>query len=513
MKSEKFVRGVSILLISGIVAKLLGAIFRIPLTWVLGIDGLGLYQLIYPVFALLIVLSSSGMPTAVSKLVATKKEQNNLVGAKQVLFVSWIFFGLVSLIFSVGLFFLAEKIASIQGNELSLWGYRAISPAIFVVSFLSCLRGYFQGMNNMVPTALSQILEQGGKLVFGLMLAWLMLPNGVEFATSGALLGVSLSEVLATLVLFVIYFRQKKSLSVGEKQPFRVVLTELIVVAFPIVITSVVLPVLTFVDSFLVVNLLSSAFPVEVSTQLWGVSSGVVTSLINMPIALSLSVAVSIVPALISEQNKVGVLSKAFGLLFLFSVPVVLVFMILGESVISTLYGESFVLADKFQLAVKMIMFSSPIVILGSVLQTQTSALQTIGKGKLSLLSIFIAGGVKIGLTVWLVSIPSLNIWGFTIANFVFYSLAVSLNAYYIYRKVGFVRFENVKATLLGAILLTLVLLNVRLLVVAPVVKLLLALVLGGGLYLFSITLFGFDLKKLRNLLRIKPKIVGKNLS
>ena len=109
MKSEKFVRGVSILLISGIVAKLLGAIFRIPLTWVLGIDGLGLYQLIYPVFALLIVLSSSGMPTSVSKLVATKKEQNNLVGAKQVLFVSWIFFGLVSLIFSVGLFFLAEK--------------------------------------------------------------------------------------------------------------------------------------------------------------------------------------------------------------------------------------------------------------------------------------------------------------------------------------------------------------------------------------------------------------------
>jgi len=513
MKTDKFVSGVSILLLSGIVAKALGAVFRIPLTWVLGIDGLGLYQLIYPVFALLIVLSSSGMPTAVSKLVASKVGAGNYIGAKQVLKVACLFFSFVSLVFSIGLFILAEKIASIQGNYLSMWGYRAVAPAIFIVSFLSCLRGYFQGLSNMVPTALSQIIEQGGKLVLGLALAWAFLPYGVEYATSGALLGVTLSEIFATIALWILYLKCPPQ-NVGARGKFKVVLGELIVVAFPIVVSSVILPVLTFVDSFLVVNLLLNSFPVDVSTKLWGVSSGVVTSLINFPIALSLSVAVSIVPALVGEkiQERVELMSRAYELIFLFALPAMIFLCVLSESVIISLYGSSFVLEDKTLLAVRMLCYTAPIVVLGSVLQTQTTSLQAIGLGKLALISILCAGVIKILLTFWLVAIPELNIWGFTIANYAFYIIAVGIDAIYLYKKVGFCGyFVGSKKIFAGIAMLTLILLNVNLLVLPSVVKVILGLGIGGVGYLFSLVVFGLDVRKFNiKLSRINLKSLDK---
>ncbi len=495
MKTEKFVRGVSILLVSGVIAKILGAIFRIPLTWVLGIDGLGLYQLIYPVFALLIVLSSAGLPTAISKIVADRVSQQNYIGARQVLRLACIFFGLVSLVFSIALFFLAEQIASLQGNTLSFWGYRAIAPAVCVVSFLSCLRGYFQGMGNMVPTALSQILEQGGKLVFGLLLAWALLPSGVEFATSGALLGVTLSEILATTVIAIIYLKSRRKVSTGACLPTKKVILELISIAFPIVLSSIILPVLTFIDSFLVVNLLSHEFPVEVSTQLWGVSSGVVTSLINLPIALSLSVAVSVVPVLASSKENTAVLSYAFEMIFVFVVPIIIVFAVLGDSVIAALYGNSFVLLDKTQLATHLLAYSSPIVLLGCVLQTQTTSLQAVGLGRLALISFLVAGVSKVGLTILLVSIPDINIWGFTIANFVFYTVAVGLDALFLYKKLGFSGyFSQLKPVLAGSLFLLLVLLNLKLLSISPLSKIILGALIGGGGYLFAVTLFGYKI-------------------
>ena len=505
---DKFIRGVGILLISGVIAKVLGAIFRIPLTWVLGIDGLGLYQLIYPVFALLIVLSSSGMPTAISKLVATKVKEGNYVGANQVLKVACVFFGAISFVFGVLLFMLAEQISSIQGNTLSIWGYKAIAPAIFVVSFLSCLRGYFQGMNNMVPTAISQIIEQGGKLILGLLLAWLLLPFGVEFATSGALLGVTLSEVFATITLFIIYKKQRKKSILGQKSKFRLVLSELVRVALPIIVSSVILPILAFVDSFLVVNLLMKDFPVDVSTQLWGVSSGVVTSLINFPIALSLSVAVSVVPQLVGKQNdeRKKLLNKAFELILLISIPAAIFLCVLSRSVIATLYGMNFVLADKTLLAVRLLSFSAPLVVLGSILQTQTSSLQAVGSGGRALITMLLAGLMKVVLTIILVRVPSLNIWGFTIANFAFYLLAVGINVVFIHKKIGYsAYFQCVKKILPAILLLTLVLLNVLLLNVSDFVKIILGLTVGGGGYIFSLLVFDVDIKFL-NLRRMSIK-------
>ncbi|MBR4270558.1 MAG: polysaccharide biosynthesis protein [Clostridia bacterium] len=499
MKSTKFISGVSVLLASSIVAKILGAIFRVPLTWVLGIDGLGLYQLIYPVFALLIVLSSSGMPTAISKMVASRIKNNDYIGARQVLKVSLAFFGSVSLLFSVGVFFLSEKIASYQGNELCLLGYRAIAPAIFVVSFLSCLRGYFQGRANMVPTALSFILEQGGKLFFGLLLAYLLLPRGVEYATSGALLGVTLSEIVAAGVLWIIYLKtNKRATNEGTKKPVKAVIGELIVVAFPIVLSSITLPLLAFVDSFLVVNLLQNAFPVDVSTQMWGVCSGVVTSLVNMPIALTLSVSVSLVPALVSggEEERSKLLEKGFDLILLITLPIMIAFIILSSEILSTLYGGGFISSGISSIATSMLVFCAPLVVLGSWFQTQISSMQSLDRGKAVLISLLVAGLIKIILTVILVRVTALNIWGFVIANFVFYAVAVAINSVLlkdVFRLGEFVR--GIKCNVAACLLLALILLNIKLLPIYYILKVVLGLILGGGGYIFALWVFGFDYK------------------
>ena len=201
MKTQTLTTGVVVLIAGGLIAKLLGAVYRIPLTWVLGTEGLGIYQLVYPVFSLLLVLSSTGAPTAISTMIAErvgKKQYDSINKIFKLSLASLLILGIVS---GVGLSLFSFLIASLQGNPDAKWCYVCISLAIPLVSVLSAYRGYFQGLLNMVPTAISQIVEQAGQLLFGLLLAVLFSPVGVQFATLGAIAGVVLSEVFAVLFM------------------------------------------------------------------------------------------------------------------------------------------------------------------------------------------------------------------------------------------------------------------------------------------------------------------------
>ena len=210
MKQQTFLGGVAILFIGGAIAKILGAIYRIPLTWILGAEGLGLYQLIFPVFSLLIVLSSSGMPTSISKMTANRLSNGDYAGVRAVFKVSLITMVVVGLVASILIAGLSYTIALLQGNTGSTLGYLGIAPAVFFVCVLSVFRGYFQGHSNMIPTALSQIIEQGGKLVFGLLFAYLFLGYGIEWGAFGAILGVTISEILTVAVLCIFYLKTRK---------------------------------------------------------------------------------------------------------------------------------------------------------------------------------------------------------------------------------------------------------------------------------------------------------------
>ena len=527
MKYQSFMGGVAVLFVGGAIAKILGAVYRIPLTWILGAEGLGIYQLVFPVFSLLIVLASSGMPTSISKMTATRLARHNYAGVRVVFCVSIVTMLIIGVVVSALVLGLASVIAKIQGNALGTLGYVGIAPAILFVCLLSVFRGYFQGHSNMIPTALSQIVEQAGKLIFGLLFAYLLAGYGIEYGAFGAILGVTLSEIIAVVVLYIIYLKNRQPApnysqnglrstlhstaiagvtsaqtengdNLQNKNSFRSSFRELIRTSTPIVLSSVTLPLLVMLDSFFVVNLLNQAgFGATTATILWGIDSGAVNSLINMPIALCLAVAVSVVPAVAALNDRAEInakINKALNLTFAFCLPVIAVFLVLPNILTEILYQSSLGGVEYIQIASNLLLLGTPTILAGSVLQVQNSALQALGKGNITMYNMLVSGAVKIGLTLLLVPMPSVNIYGIALSSLAFYIVAVVLNAIYLRKKFSF-RFsiKTILPSIAGASLLLLFFANLVILQIPHILIAVLAVTVGIVLYLFALWVFGFN--------------------
>ncbi len=208
--------GAGMLAVCSVVAKLLGAMYRIPLTNVLGGEGMGLYQLVFPLYTLLLTVSSGGLPVAISRLVAVKLVGGDEAGAAKIVRVAVVALGLVGLACSLVLALFARQIATVQGNASAAPAYLGIAPAVTLVAVLSCFRGYFQGRENMLPTAVSQLIEQAVKLVAGLIFSRVLVKRSVSMGVLGALLGVSLSELVALAGLALTYFFTRRRVKRSE---------------------------------------------------------------------------------------------------------------------------------------------------------------------------------------------------------------------------------------------------------------------------------------------------------
>ncbi len=505
-RGQSFFGGVAVLFIGGMLAKILGAIFRVPLTWVLGAEGLGLYQLVFPVFSLLIVLASSGMPTSISKMVAERLSRGDNSSVKSVLKVSLITMSVVGAIFGILLAALSGVLSNLQGNEQSLLLYLGIAPAVLFVCILSVFRGYFQGFSNMVPTAVSQIVEQAGKLVFGLLGAYIGVQYGVVFGAFGAVLGVTISEILAVIVLCIIYLKNRKTAPNSAQSGVHstsnmAIFRELLRTSLPIVLASITLPLIVMLDSFLVVNLLGRAgFSSVEATERWGLFSGVVNSLINMPIALCLAVAISIVPAVAALKDRRGAKAKinqAITICILICLPIMCVFLLYPENLVHLVYGDTLGGAEMIRLSATLLTLSSPIVVLGSVLQVQNSSLQGLGYGRITMINMLLSGAVKIAITWFTVQNPEINIFGCALSNLVFYAMAVLLNGAYLRfkLKIGY-NYKNALSGVGGAVAVVLYSLNVVLLPISEIAKLLIGVLGSVLIYLFSLYVFGFKYKE-----------------
>ena len=170
-KRSSFAVGAMVLAGAGFVSKFLGAIYRIPLTNILGAEGIGMYQLVFPIYALMLTLSSGGVPSAIARLVAERSGVNDEEGAKKVFFSSAVLLTLFGGIAVLSLVLLARPLAALQGNEALRYGYYAIAPAILIVAGSAYFKGWFQGNLDMMPSAYTQLIEQGVKMGAGLFLS------------------------------------------------------------------------------------------------------------------------------------------------------------------------------------------------------------------------------------------------------------------------------------------------------------------------------------------------------
>lgn len=212
-KTEKksFVKGAAILGIAGLLCKIIGALFRIPLRNLMGVAGMTYYSTVYPYYSWLLVVSSSGLPTAISKLVSERVTLGDYAGAKRVFRKSLLLLTVIGLVTTALMFFGADALAQVTNCPGAEKSFRALAPALFFVSVMCAYRGYLQGLQQMTGTAMSQLTEQAGKLIISLLLVRILLPRGYDVAAMGALLGITASEILALIVIFLFYLLHQKT--------------------------------------------------------------------------------------------------------------------------------------------------------------------------------------------------------------------------------------------------------------------------------------------------------------
>ena len=200
-KNDKktFVKGAFILGVAGLICKVIGAFFRIPLYNMLG-DGMQYYEAVYPYYSTLLVISSAGLPTAISRMVAERTAVGDLLGAKRVFRKSQLLLTGIGAVTTALMYFGADLLARSTVGPLAAPSFRMMAPALLIVSIMCSYRGYLQGLQQMTGTAMSQLAEQAGKLAIGLYLAARWMPRGLEYGAMGAVAGVTISELLALIV-------------------------------------------------------------------------------------------------------------------------------------------------------------------------------------------------------------------------------------------------------------------------------------------------------------------------
>ena len=260
-KKSTFFGGAAILAAGIAIVKLIGALYKIPLGNVLDDEGYGHFNNAYVIYNLLLMISTAGLPVALSKSISeasTLGRRNQVHRIFNVALVTFFILGTVSFLV---MFALAQPLADLQGDGAAVQAVRAIAPACFFVCILSTFRGYAQGHANMVPTAVSQIIEALGKLVIGLALAWLLVKAGASSsdAAAGAIFGVTCGAGICLVYLIVEHVMRRRGESghpTDTPETPGVILKRLLVIAVPITLCASVTPITSWLDTAQVQNIL-----------------------------------------------------------------------------------------------------------------------------------------------------------------------------------------------------------------------------------------------------------------
>lgn len=435
MDRKKVLSGAFALGVGAFIAKVLGAVYRIPLTNYLGSYGIGLYQMVFPVYTLLLDFSGAGVPSAISRLIASSNE-NKEQSAREFLSSSLRLLFLIGGIAMLFLLLFARPLATLQGDKNAYIGYLFLAPAVILFAIISCFRGYFQGFMNMTPTAVSQIIEQAIKLIVGILLVRI-LSNDISIAVGGATLAITLSEVVALAYLYVVYRRRKGAEGLKfnfDKFEHKKRVRRIIKTSIPITLLGIMLPLSHVIDSFMVVNVIGE-YRTD-ATSLYGLLSGVVHTILNLPVAICYGISSVAIPAVSSAKDnadKRRSASKTLWLTFGVSMLGAVCCFIFSPLAINMFFGG--LSLEEKQTSIRLVRLMSITVVLLSVVQTSNAVL--VGMGKLYMPLISLGGGIalKSVLSFVLMKIPFINVYGSAIGAIACYFVVCLVNLILIFVK------------------------------------------------------------------------------
>ena len=439
VRKESFMQGVVTIMFSQIAIKVLGLIYTLYLTNREGFGDAGnaIYASGYQIYALLLTISSIGVPNAISKLVAERLAIGDNRGANKIFKVALATFGCIGAIGTMLLFFGAHTISyswlQIPESELTLI---ALSPAIFFVSISSVFRGYFNGRRSLKTTARAQTLEQIFKTVLTIIIVEIVAhitSTSTELMAAGATIATTIATFSSFAYLFIYYRIRRREIgneiqqSINYKyENVKTIIRRILMVSIPLTLSSIMTSFNKNIDSFTVKRILSTYIDSSVATKLYGILAGKVDTITNLPLAINIAFATALVPAISAAKAKNDKESAtkrtSFSLLtsMLIGLPCVAGLIIFAQPILNLLYPN----ANQGAVLLQLISVS---VIFSILDQTINGALQGFGKVMIPAIALGIGCIVKLILNLILLRIPALNVYGAAIASIACHAVAFTI--------------------------------------------------------------------------------------
>lgn len=440
-------------LLSGTVAvtKIIGAIYKIPIFGLLGDEGTGTFNAAYQIYSLLLSIATAGIPVAVSRLVSASIAKGNLTQSRKYLQVGLVIVPLIGLLICASMLIWPNFYAStLLGKPETIYCIRALAPAVLFCCIISVYRGFTQGHSNMIPTAISQIIEVLGKLIFGLSAAWIFLSRGADTprVAAGAIIGVTLGLAagVPVLILYVkkVYPRNGNE-RIGETSSSIATCWDLIRIGVPITLSSSLIYFISVFETKILSNRLIIACTANGLTAqaaqtradvLYGVFSKALT-FVNLPSSLLVPLAVSVVPAISAffanreTKNAATVMQSSTRIMNLLAMPACAGMGVLARPIFEVLMPGSDPAGARL---LTLLAFSAYFICLQAV---SNGYLQASGYEKMMLWTSLAGGTFKLLLDYFLVCRPGVHIYGAALGNLVGYSLISLFNVLFLKLKIG----------------------------------------------------------------------------
>lgn len=465
-----FASGVLILTIANLIVKVIGVMLKVPLSPLLGNEGMGYYNGAYEVYVWLYMISTAGLPVAIAMMVSESKSKGNFREVRKIAKISLRVFALIGLVCTAALILfsgvfadiipgfdklsIADSLYNLPGLE---YGLCAIAPTLFFICISCAIRGYFQGYQYMTPTAISEVIESLGKLVIGILLANFALDRFADssekssIAAAFTILGLTLGVALSLIYLIIKRIRFKEELYNAEfvrpdsdTMPVRStkkLLKSLIVIAIPVTISASVMSFTTMLDSMIISNRLQGlGYSVEDVAGTIGYFKTQVITFFNLPPVLIYPISGSLVPYLSSllvgkDTIKIkALMNSALRVASLIALPCALGMSVLSGPIIKLLFSSTY--EPK---AAELLSIQAIAIVCVAMLAMTTSILQAHKREKLPVISMFAGAAVKITTSYILIGNENIQILGAPISTVLCYITIVVLNFYFVARYVKFV--------------------------------------------------------------------------
>ncbi|MFW6280331.1 MAG: putative polysaccharide biosynthesis protein [Halanaerobium sp.] len=443
---NNFIKGAAILTAAGMAARFMGFGYRIILTRIIGAEGMGLYQMAYPIYTILLVVSRSGIPVALAKLIADRVASNKKKEAYKIFIVARRMSLVVGFLVSIIMALSAKPLIIIFNlDPRAYYAVLAISPAILIVSIMASFRGFFQGLQDMVPTAISQVSEQFIRTITMIFLVVILAPYGLEYAAAGASFGAVTGALGGLFILFFIYYKRRENIfdflahgnDIENLRSMNIV-RRITALGVPITLGALVMPLMSLVDLIFVPNRLQSAgFLVTEATELYGMFSAVAMPLVNFPTIITVSLSASLVPSIAEAfaKDKMDLIKyrvqTSLRMAILFSLPASTGLYLLALPITDIIFSEPG--------AAVPLRFVAWGVFFIALQQTTTGILNGVGKTSIPARNLLIGALVNAFINYTLTAIPAFGIRGAAIGTTTGFAIAAFLNIYYVKKESHFV--------------------------------------------------------------------------